>query len=95
MSEQRIDLEKAKELAEDLSRTLSQVPGSDGKLIELREEVDALREVLNGPEAEHFWITDRLRKIEAAFERVAIEVLADGVKAGEYIAEIGRIIGVR
>ena len=95
MSDARIDLEKAKELAEELSSTLSEVRSNDIKLLELREEVDALRDVLNGPNAQHFWVTGKLKKIEAAFERAAVELLADGIKAGEYIAEIGRIIGAR
>lgn len=95
MSDTRIDLERAKELAEDMSSTLAEVRGNDVKLLELREEVDALRDVLNGPNAQHFWVTDKLKRIEAAFERAAVELLADGIKAGGYIAEIGRIIGVR
>lgn len=95
MSEPKIDMEAAKLLAEDLSRKLAQA-GSDGEhLRELREEVDSLRNILNGPEVQHYWITDRLRSIEVIFERAAVELLADGIKVGNYISEIGRILGVR
>lgn len=95
MNESQIDVEAAKRLTEELSKTLSEVDGNSDKLRELRAEVDSLREVLNGPETQHFWITDRLRAIEAIFERAAVELLADGIKAGNTLAEIGRILGVR
>ena len=95
MSESNIDIEAAKRRTEDLSRTLAQAGSDSDKLRELREEVDSLRDILNGPNAQHFWITDRLRAIEAIFERAAVELLADGIKAGNYVAEMGRILGVR
>ncbi len=95
MSETPIDIEAAKRLADDLSRTLAQTGSDSDKMRELREEVDSLRDILNGPNAQHFWITDRLRAIETIFERAAVELLADGIKAGSYLAEIGRILGVR
>lgn len=95
MSESNIDVEAAKRLAEDLSRKLAEVGGDGEKFRELREEVDSLRDILNGPNAQHFWITDRLHAMEAVFERAAVELLADGIKAGSYLAEIGRILGVR
>ena len=95
MSETPIDIEAAKRLADELSRTLSQSGSDSDKMRELREEVDSLRDILNGPNAQHFWITDRLRAIETIFERAAVELLADGIKAGSYLAEIGRILGVR
>ena len=95
MSEPEIDLDAAKLLVEDLSRKLAEAGGDGDKFRELREEVDSLRDILNGPNAQHFWITDRLRSMETIFERAAVELLADGIKAGSYLAEIGRILGVR
>ena len=95
MSESKVDIEAAKLLAEDLSRKLAQAGGDSEQVRALRDEVDSLRDILNGPNAQHFWITDRLRSMEVIFERAAVELLVDGIKAGGYIAEIGRILGVR
>lgn len=95
MSEPKIDYEAAKRLAEDLSAKLANSQSDGDQLRALRDEVDSLRDILNGPNAQHFWVTDRLRSMEAIFERAAVELLADGIKAGNYIAEIGRILGVR
>ena len=95
MSETNIDIEAAKRLADELSRTLAEAGSETDKMRELREEVDSLRKILNGPDEQHFWIIDRLRAIEVIFERTAVELLADGIKASNYLAEIGRILGVR
>lgn len=95
MSEPQIDVEAARRLADDLAQKLAESNGNSDKLRELRDEVDSLRDILSGPNTQHFWITDRLRSIEAIFERAAVELLADGIKAGNYLAEIGRILGVR
>ena len=65
------------------------------EIVEFMRSRPVLAVILNGPNAQHFWITDRLRSMEVIFERAAVELLVDGIKAGGYIAEIGRILGVR
>ena len=95
MTNQPLDIDAAKRLAEDVSRKLSEIQGNGPKVQELRAEVETLRGMLDKAEAEHSWIADRLKAVEVVFERAAVELLADGIKAGSYIAEIGRILGVR
>ncbi len=95
MSEKPVDLDAARQLTEDLSKKLADSSMDAEKLRALREEVDALRDILNGPNAQHFWIEDRLKGMEAVFERAAVELLADGIKVSNYVTEIGRILGVR
>ena len=95
MTEQNLDVEAARRLVDDLSRQLNQADKNGPKLDELRAEVETLRDILNGPNAQHSWIADRLAAIERVFEHAAVELLADGIKASLYLAEIGRILGVR
>jgi hypothetical protein len=39
-------------------------------------------------------VTEGLHGVRDVFEHVKDEVVADGVKGGQYIAEIGRILGL-
>jgi hypothetical protein len=95
MNEQNLDVEAARKLVDDLSRQLADAETTGPKLDELRAEVQTLKDILNGPNAQHSWIADRLTAIERVFEHAAVELLADGIKASQYLAEIGRILGVR
>lgn len=95
MTNQPLDLDAARRLADDLSKKLAEIQGNGPKVQALRAEVEALRDILGRSNSEHSWIADRLKAVEAVFERAAVELLADGIKVGGYIAEIGRILGVR
>ena len=95
MDSPKLDVEAARKLVDDMSRQLAEAEQSGPKLSELRAEVETLKDILNGPNAQHSWIADRLTAIERAFEHAAVELLADGIKAGQYLAEIGRILGAR
>jgi predicted nuclease with TOPRIM domain len=95
VTDKNLDLEAARKLVDDLTRQLAEAGKGGAKIEELRAEVKSLHEILNKPETEHSWIADRLTAIEDVFEHAAVELLADGIKAGQYLAEIGRILGVR
>ncbi len=95
MSNQDLDVDAIKRLVDDLSGKLGELPGDSSKLAELRAELSQLSDIVHGPEAQHSWIADRLKSVENVFEHAATELLADGVKASVYLAEIGRILGVR
>ncbi|MBM3347006.1 MAG: hypothetical protein FJY55_11015 [Betaproteobacteria bacterium] len=95
MNERDLDVEAARKLVDDLSRQLADAEKNGPKLDELRAEVETLKDILSGPNAQHSWIADRLAAIERVFEHAAVELLADGIKASQYLAEIGRILGAR
>ena len=95
MSNQPLDIDAAKRLADDLSQKLADIQGNGPQVQALRAEVEQLRGILGKGESEHSWIADRLKAVEVVFERAATELLADGIKVGAYVAEIGRILGVR
>ena len=98
MATQPPDLDAARRLADDLSKKLGEMQAGGPRLAELRAEVEELRNALRAPSGEgeaHSWIAERMRALESLYEHAAVELKADGFKAGEYVAEIGRILGVR
>ena len=60
----------------------------------LRDEVETLKQVLNAPIQKHHWIRDGLQSIHDALDKTMDTAIADGVKASQYISEIGRILGM-
>ena len=58
----------------------------------LRDEVETLKNVLNSPIRRHHWVREGLHGMRKAIEAGLDTAVADGLKAGQYIAEIGRIL---
>jgi len=56
--------------------------------------VETLKNVLNSPIRRHHWVREGLHAVRKAVENGLETVAADGLKAGQYIAEIGRILGM-
>ena len=89
-----VDLEAAARLIDALEHDLHKVTGDSGDVQRLRDEVQSLKNVLNSPVRRPHWVREGLHGVREVFERVKDEVLADGVKGGQYLAEIGRILGL-
>src|SRR5712691_3039084 len=53
-----------------------------------------LKNVLNSTIRRHHWVREGLQGMRQAIENGLEAVVADGLKAGQYIAEIGRILGM-
>jgi hypothetical protein len=93
-SKQEVDLNAAAKLVAELEQDLKKVAGDSRDIQRLRDEVETLKNVLNSPVRRDHWVTEGLHGVRDVFERVKDEVVADGVKGGLYIAEIGRILGL-
>src|SRR5437773_10449428 len=90
----KIDLEKVAQLVDALERDLAKVRSGSRDVQLLRDEVETLKNVLNSPIRRHHWVREGLHGMRQAIENGLETVVADGVKAGQYIAEIGRILGM-
>lgn len=88
------DLERAKLLVDEISRNLAALPADSAKYAELRAEVDALRAMLERPDAHPAQIEDRMKSVHGLFDRAAVELGADGIRAGMFLKEIGRMLGL-
>jgi hypothetical protein len=89
-----IDIEEVAKLIEALERDLARVRSGSRDLQPLRDEVETLKNVLNSPIRRHHWVREGLHGMREAIESRLESAVADGLKAGQYIAEIGRILGL-
>ncbi len=89
-SSSEIDLDAVAKLVEKLEQDLATIQGSKVDVQRLKDEVQTLKNVLHSPVRRHHWVRDALHGIRDAFDTVA----AKGAKGSQYIAEIGRILGM-
>src|SRR6266853_2295577 len=90
----KIDLEKVAQLIDALERDLAKVQGGSRDVQLLRDEVETLKNVLNSPIRRAHWVREGLHSMRQAIENGLETVVADGLKASQYIAEIARILGM-
>jgi hypothetical protein len=93
-STREVNLEAAARLIAELEQDLKKVSGDSADIQRLRDEVETLKNVLNSPVRRPHWVTEGLHGVRDVFERAKDELVADGVKGSQYIAEIGRILGL-
>lgn len=89
-----IDFEEVAKLIEVLERDLAKVRSGSRDLQLLRDEVETLKNVLHSPIRRHHWIRDGLHGMRAAIENGLDAAMAEGIKGSQYVAEIGRILGM-
>jgi len=90
----KIDLERVAQLIDAMERDLAKVQSGSRDVQLLRDEVETLKNVLNSPIRRPHWVREGLHGMRQAIENGLETVVADGLKAGQYIAEIGRILGM-
>ena len=89
-----IDFEEVTKLVHAIERDLAQVRKGSNDVQLLRDEVETLKNVLNSPIRRHHWVREGLHALRMAFQEGLETVTPDGLKASQYIAEIGRILGM-
>ena len=93
-SERAINLDEVAKLIDALEQDLKKVQTGSRDIQLLRDEVETLKNVLNSPVRRHHWVRDGLHGVREAFERALDKAIAEGLKGSQYIAEIGRILGM-
>lgn len=89
-----IDLEEVQRLIDTLERDLQKVQGSSADIQRIKDEVETLRNLLRSPVRRHHWVRDALHGIREGMHGAVDSAVAEGLQAGRYIAEIGRILGM-
>jgi len=88
------DIDRAKLLIDEISGNLAALPADGAKYAQLRAEVDALKAILERPDAQPAAVHDGMRSVHGLFDRAAEELRADGIRAGQFLGEIGRMLGL-
>ena len=56
--------------------------------------MQTLKNVLDSPVRRHHWVAEGLHSIREVIENALNTAVASSLKGGQYIAEIGRILGM-
>jgi predicted nucleic acid-binding Zn-ribbon protein len=91
---QEINLEEVSKLLEALERDLARVRRGSQDMQRLRDEVETLKNVLNSPIRRHHWVKDGLHSVRESLDEAVESAVAEGMKVSQYVAEIGRILGL-
>jgi hypothetical protein len=89
-----IDLEEVTRLVEALERDLAQVRSGSQDVQRLRDEVETLKNVLSSPIRRHHWVSEGLHGVRTVLEEAIDAAVAKGLKTGQYLSDIGRILGM-
>ena len=93
-SVQEIDLDAAANLIAALEHDLQKISGDSTDIQRLRDEVETLKNVLNSPVRRHHWVEEGLHSIRDVMENALDTALVQGIRGGQTMAEIGRILGL-
>lgn len=88
-----IDLAEAARLVDALENDLAQLKTGQGDLEALRTDVEQLRTALASAKA-HEEVHGGLAGLREKLHAVSDELLDDAIKTGDYIARIGRLLGL-
>jgi hypothetical protein len=92
--EREIDLREVAKLINALERDLAKVSSGSKDIKALRDEVEELRRVLHSPAPPESGVTEKLHRLRSRFEKASSPVLLEAIREGQYVAIIGRILGL-
>jgi len=91
---ERVNLDDVTRLVEQLERDLAKVRAGGASVDTLRSEVEQLRSALSAPEPSHGELNQGLHGVRDRLAALSDELFGDALKGSDYIARIGRILGL-
>lgn len=91
---QEVNMEDVARLIETLEQDLKNVSSGSSDIQRLRDEVETLKSLLRLPAPRHHWVREGLHSIRDTMEDALDTAITKGLKGSQYIAEIGRILGM-
>lgn len=95
MNSSDIDLKQAAKLVADLEKDLLKLSAGSADLQTVRNEVEALRRILHSTGKKDSGLRAGLHAVRLALQRAIETVEGEAIRDWPYIAEIGRILGMR
>ena len=92
--DRKIDLEEVAKLVLVLEHDVAKAQTGSTDIQALRDEVEALRRLLNASAPDNAQVGDRLRTIRSILPDTLEIVIDDAKTVAEYIARIGRMLGM-
>lgn len=89
-----VDLQAAARLVEQLEHDLAAARAGSANLDRLRSEVDQLRALLAQPAPSSAEVHASLSGVRSWLHAFSDELFTDAVKSGDYLARLGRILGM-
>jgi hypothetical protein len=89
-----LDVEETARMIERLSADLSRIRRGEDDLAHMREDVERLRQLLAAPEPAAHEVHDSLHGLRERVLAASDEVRDEMMKAGDYLARIGRLLGL-
>jgi chromosome condensin MukBEF complex kleisin-like MukF subunit len=89
----KVDLEAAARLVDTLERDLARARLGDGDVERVRADVEQLRAALAATPP-HEEVHARLHALRETLHALGDELQADAFKVGDYVARIGRLLGM-
>ena len=89
-----VNLDDVQRLVDALERDLAKVRAGAAGVDSLRDEVEALRSALSAEEPREEQVRERLHGVRSTLEDVGETLYEDAVKLGDYLARIGRMLGL-
>ena len=90
----RIDLNEVERLVEALERDLARARRGEADIGELRGEVEQLRASLAADDVAHADVKRGLMGVRDRLHALGDELFDDALKAGDYLARLGRLLGM-
>ena len=89
-----VDLDVVNTLVAALQCDVKKLRGDSPDIQRLKDELQTLRNVLDSPLRRPHWVRDGLHGIRDSMSKALDEMVVDGIKGGQYLAEVGRILGM-
>jgi hypothetical protein len=90
----RVNLDEVAHLVEQLERDLSRVRAGGADVDTLRAEVEQLRQALAAGDGEPGDVHQGLHGVRERLAAASDELVTDAFKGGDYLARIGRMLGL-